>query len=128
VSKTDQLATKTVNQAQELNAKANGKAPDDASRPTGKADAGSKPETIARKLYASVAAVVAGIVARKLIEKVWVKTTGKTPPSDPHEISVPWAEALGWSVASGVTVGAARLLATRKAAGTWQRVSEQPPA
>lgn len=130
MSKTDQLAIKTVNKAQELNAKKNRKPSDDGGRSSGnenRGNAGGKPETIARKIYASVAAIAAGIVARKIVEKVWVKTTGKTPPSDPNEVSVPWAEALGWSVASGVTVGAARLLATRKAAGAWQRVSEQPP-
>jgi len=138
VAKTDQLAIKTVNKVEEIASKANGKSPGagprDAHGKNGKngknsfkPDAGGKPESIARKLYASVAAIAAGIVARKVVEKIWVKVTGKTPPDDPHKLEVPWAEAVGWSVASGVFVGIARLAATRKAAGTWQRVSEQPP-
>ena len=90
-------------------------------------DAGGKPESIARKVYAGMAAVVAGIIARKVVEKLWVKTTGKTPPIEPQSPDVSWQEAVGWSVVSGTTVGVARLLATRKASGTWQRVSEEGP-
>jgi len=86
-------------------------------------DAARKPESIARKAYSSIAAIVAGMVARKAVEKAWVKATGKKPPKDPESPAVHWIEAVGWSVASGTTVAVARLLATRKAAGAWQRVS-----
>lgn len=88
----------------------------------------SKPESIALKVYAGVAAVAATMVARKLAEKVWVTTTGKTPPNEPESPDVHWAEAIGWSLVSGTTVAIARLLATRKAAGAWHRVSAQEPA
>jgi hypothetical protein len=89
--------------------------------------AASKPESIALKVYAGIAAVAAGIVARKVAEKMWVKTTGKTPPDEPESPDVHWAEAVGWSLLSGTTVAVARLLATRKATGAWQRVSAQEP-
>lgn len=85
--------------------------------------AGGKPESIARKAYSSVAAIAAGVVARKVVEKLWVKATGKTPPKEPESPAVHWFEAIAWSVASGTTVAVARLLATRKAAGAWERVS-----
>jgi hypothetical protein len=88
----------------------------------------TKPESIALNVYAGVAAVAAGIVAHKVAEKMWVKTTGKTPPSEPTSPDVHWAEAVGWSVLSGTTVAVAKLLAARKAAGTWHRVSAQEPA
>jgi hypothetical protein len=88
----------------------------------------SKPESIALKVYAGVAAVGAAMVARKVAEKVWVKTTGKTPPNEPESPDVHWAEAIGWSLVSGTTVAVARLLATRKAASAWHRVSAQEPA
>ena len=88
----------------------------------------SKPESIALKVYAGVAAVAAAMVARKLAEKAWVKATGKTPPNEPESPDVDWAEAVGWSLVSGTTVAIARLLATRKAAGAWHRVSAQEPA
>lgn len=90
-------------------------------------DAGGKSESVARKVYAGLAAVMAGIIARKVVEKLWVKTTGKTPPSEPQSPDVSWQEAVGWSVVSGTTVGVARLLATRRASGTWQRISEEGP-
>jgi len=83
----------------------------------------NKPESIALKIYSSAGAVVAGVIARKVIEKTWTKATGKTPPDDPHSPTVPLVEAIGWSLASGSAVAIARLLATRKAAGAWQRVS-----
>ena len=88
----------------------------------------NKPESIALKVYSSVGAVVAGVIARKVIEKTWTKATGKRPPNDPQSPTVPLVEAVGWSVASGSAVAIARLLATRKAAGAWQRVSSGPTA
>jgi hypothetical protein len=83
--------------------------------------AGGKPESIAWKIYAGVAAVVAATVTRKVIEKLWVKATGKPPPDRPESLSVHWTEAGGWAALSGTSVAIARLLATRKAAGAWQR-------
>jgi hypothetical protein len=85
------------------------------------APAGGKPESIAWKVYAGLAAVVAGTVTRKLVEKIWLKSTGKPPPDQPESLSVRWTEAVGWAALSGTSVAIARLLATRKAAGAWQR-------
>ena len=90
-------------------------------------DDGGKPESIAWKVYSGMAAVAAGVMARKVVETAWVKATGKAPPEEPESPSVHWAEAVAWSAFSGTTVAIARLLATRKAAGAWQRVSEQSP-
>jgi hypothetical protein len=90
-------------------------------------DEGGRPESIARKIYTAAAAVLAATVARKLLEKVWVKTTGKVPPENPSSPEVHWAEAVGWSALSGTSVAVARLLASRRAAGTWKRVSEDSP-
>jgi len=91
-------------------------------------DDGGKAESIAWKVYSGVAAVIAGTIARKVVEKAWVKATGKVPPEEPESPAVHWAEAVGWSAVSGTTVAIARLLATRKAAGAWQRVSDESPA
>lgn len=90
-------------------------------------DDGGKPESIAWKIYSGVAAVIAGAIARKAVERAWVKATGKVPPEEPESPTVHWIEAVGWSAVSGTTVAIARLLATRKAAGAWQRVSEESP-
>ncbi len=68
------------------------------------------------KITSAVAAMAAAFVARKLITFVWTKTTGKEPPTHPEDPRVALTEALGWSVLTGVSVEAARLLATRAAA------------
>src|SRR5881398_431700 len=63
-----------------------------------------------------VAAMAAAFIARKLITIVWTKAVGKEPPTHPEDPQVALSEALGWSVLTGVSVEAARLLATRAAA------------
>jgi hypothetical protein len=89
--------------------------------------AGGRPETIARKLYSAVAATVAARVAGIVLERVWVKTTGKKPPKDSKSPDVRWTEAVAWTALSATSVTVARLLASRRAEGTWEKVSEEPP-
>ena len=60
--------------------------------------------------------MAAPFIARKVITFVWTKATGKEPPTNPEDPRVALAEALGWSVLTGVTVATARLLATRAVA------------
>ena len=67
------------------------------------------------KVVSTVAAMAAAFVARKLITFAWTKAMGKEPPTHPEDPGVALGEALGWSVLTGVTVEAARLLATRAA-------------
>jgi len=73
------------------------------------------------KVLAGLSAVVAGLAARKVIEQVWRKSTGKTPPANPESPDTTWGEAVGWALLSGAAVGLARLLATRKAAEYYRR-------
>ena len=68
------------------------------------------------KVVSTVAAMVAAFVARKVITLAWTKATGKEPPTHPEDPRVALSEALSWSMLTGVTVEAARLLATRAAA------------
>jgi len=87
------------------------------------AGGGGKPDSMAQKLYGTAGAMIAATVVRKVVQRVWVKTTGKVPPENPESPEVRWTEAVGWSVLSGTSVTVARLLAKRRAAGAWQRVS-----
>jgi hypothetical protein len=89
--------------------------------------AGGRPETIARKLYSAVAATIAARVAGIVLERVWVKATGKKPPKDSKSPDVRWTEAVAWTALSATSVTVARLLASRRAEGTWEKVSEEPP-
>jgi hypothetical protein len=67
------------------------------------------------RITSAVAAMVAAFVARKVITLAWTKATGKEPPTHPEDPQVALREALSWSMLTGVTVEAARLLATRAA-------------
>ena len=71
---------------------------------------------IGTKAVSALAAMVAAFVARKVITFAWTKITGKEPPTHPEDPQVALSEALGWAALTGVTVEAARLLATRAAA------------
>ena len=71
---------------------------------------------LSTKITSAVAAMAAAFVARKLITVIWTKATGKEPPTHPEDPQVGLTEALGWSVLTGVSIEAARLLATRAAA------------
>ena len=68
------------------------------------------------KVASAVAAMAAAFVARKIVTFAWTKVVGKEPPTHPEDPQVALTEALGWSVLIGITVEAARLLATRAAA------------
>jgi len=83
----------------------------------------SKSESIVLKIYSTIAATIAAQIVARIVTRVWAKTTGKPPPTQPNSPDVHWAEALSWAVVSGTSVGVARLLASRRAAGAWQRVS-----
>jgi hypothetical protein len=80
-----------------------------AAKADGKVDLGTK-------VVSAVAAMAAAFVARKVITFAWTKALGKEPPTHPEDPQVALTEALCWSVLTGVSVEAARLLATRAAA------------
>jgi hypothetical protein len=80
------------------------------------ADKADRKVDLGTKITSAVAAMAAAFIARKLITFAWTKATGKAPPTHPEDPQVALTEALGWSVLTGVTVEAARLLATRAAA------------
>ena len=80
------------------------------------------------KVVSAVAAMVAAFVARKVITFAWTKATGKEPPTHPEDPRVALSEALSWSVLTGVSVGAARLLATRAAARRTYSGPDREPA
>ena len=80
------------------------------------ADKDDRKVDLGTKITSAVAAMAAAFIARKLITFAWTKATGKEPPTHPEDPRVALTEALSWSVLTGVTVKAARLLATRAAA------------
>ena len=68
------------------------------------------------KLIGTGDAMLAGMVANKIVNSGWQKATGKEAPSDPTNPDVDWKEALAFAAFSGLVIGIARLVAQRQAA------------
>ena len=83
---------------------------------------------LSTKVVSAVAAMAAAFVVRKVVTFAWTKATGKEPPAHPEDPQVALTEALGWSLLTGVAVGAARLLATRAAARRTYSGPDREPA
>ena len=75
-----------------------------------------KKEEIGTRVFNAVTLMAASFVARKAITLAWTKITGKKPPVNPEDPGVAFVEALTWSVLTGITVAAVRLLAIRAVA------------
>jgi hypothetical protein len=85
-------------------------------------------ETFGTRLLYGLATMLAAFGARKLLIVAWTKVTGKEPPTDPEDPRVALAEALGWSVLVGITVGAARVLAIRAVSRNALNSADREPA
>ena len=82
---------------------------------------------IAWKIIGTGSAVLAGVIANKLVTEAW-KRTGHDENVDPNDPDVPVGEALLFAALTGVVVGAAKILATRQAAQFYRRsAGELPP-
>ena len=72
-----------------------------------------------KSLVGEAAALVGGfaatMVARKVLNVVWVAASGKSAPDDPSDPRVSTGEAVTFAVLSGATVAVARLLVQRRA-------------
>jgi hypothetical protein len=78
--------------------------------------------------FGLLATVAASVFARKLMTATWRVSTGKHPPVNPEHPDVSFGEAAVWAVTSGVAVGFARMLASRKAADYYRRTTGHLPA
>ena len=79
-------------------------------------------------LYALGATTVAGLAARKALTTSWKVATGKQPPQNPAHPDTSFGEAVMWASVSGVAVGVARMLASRKAATYYRKSTGHLPA
>ncbi|MCD0451971.1 DUF4235 domain-containing protein [Actinocorallia sp. API 0066] len=80
------------------------------------------------KVFAGIAGMAGGFVARKSLELAWQKGTGRKPPVSPESPDVSLAEALGWAVLIGVGMEVSRVLVTRLAVKQWQATTGTLPA
>ncbi len=74
-----------------------------------------------------VSTVGATMFARKALTATWKLATGKNPPQNPAHPDVSIAEAAAWATVSGVAVGMARMLASRRAANYYRRSTGHLP-
>ena len=84
---------------------------------------GSKAWTI----FSLVTALGAAAVARKTLDSSWKVATGKKPPQNPADPDVSIGEAVAWATVSGIAVGVARMLASRKAANYYRKSTGHLP-
>jgi hypothetical protein len=76
---------------------------------------------------ALVSTLGATFAARKAMTTSWKVATGKEPPQNPADPDVSIGEAVAWAVVSGVAIGVARMLASRKAANYYRRSTGHLP-
>ncbi len=82
---------------------------------------------LAWKVLSAGAAVAAATLAEKGLAAGWHYVTGEKPPTKPEDPDTRAGEAITWAVLSGVGVGIARLLATRRAAAYYRSSSGSLP-
>lgn len=79
------------------------------------------------KFLAMIASLLGALVARKLLTTAWKLASGKEPPENPAHPTVTWPEAVSWAIASGATVGLARLIAQKKVADSFHKAGSDTP-
>lgn len=79
------------------------------------------------RMVASASLLLAGVVARRTLLVGWRTVRNSEPPANPASMRTTWAEAVAWSIASGVVLGLARLIALRGAAEAWRAATGAYP-
>ena len=87
-----------------------------------------KKDDFGTRVFNTLTTMAAGFVARKAVTFAWTKVTGKEPPTNPEDPRVALIEAFSWSVLTGVTVAAFRLLAIRAVARRTHSDADREPA
>lgn len=77
--------------------------------------------------FAAGTAMLGGAAVRQGLQQAWKLAMHEDPPLDPSDRSVPWRQAILWTVATGALVGLGRLVARRGAAAGWERLTGRTP-
>lgn len=81
---------------------------------------------VAWQVMGTGGAILAGVIATKVIDVIWARMgQDEINPKNPH---APLAKAVAYAAITGLAVGAARTIATRKAAAFYERSSGHLPA
>ncbi len=79
------------------------------------------------RILGTGSALVAGIGASKIVDQIW-KRSGQGGGVDPRNPNVPFRQAFAYAALTGLVAGTARTMATRKAAGYYQKSAGHLPA
>lgn len=79
------------------------------------------------KVLGTGSTILAGIAATKIVDTIW-KRAGRDNRIDPKNPDVPAREALVYAALTGLAAGAAKTMATRKAAAYYQQSAGHLPA
>ncbi|HET8981680.1 MAG TPA: DUF4235 domain-containing protein [Pedococcus sp.] len=83
-------------------------------------------ETMVWRVLGTGSAVVAGILANKVVTELW-KHSGRDEILDPRDPRTPAREAIIFAALTGLAVGAARVVVTRKAASYFAKSTGHLP-
>jgi hypothetical protein len=78
------------------------------------------------RVFGTGSAILAGIVANKIVQTIW-KKAGRDAVLDPRDPRTPWKDALAFAALTGLAVGAARTVVTRKAARYYEKSAGHLP-
>ena len=78
------------------------------------------------KIVGTGSAILAGIVANKVVTEVWRRAGGDVE-IDPNNPDVPVGQAVAFAAALGLAMGVARVFATRQAATYYRRAAGHLP-
>jgi hypothetical protein len=84
----------------------------------------AKRPDIPERVITGLAGAAAAFAVRKMLQLGWKRVTGRAAPDTPEDPEVSLAEAVVWALILGAAIGAARLIATRFAAGKARAWSE----
>ena len=82
--------------------------------------------TFVWRIIGTGSALLAGVAANKVVEAVW-KKAGRDTVIDPRDPRTPWRDAVAFAALTGLAVGAARVVVTRKAAEYYEKSSGHLP-
>jgi hypothetical protein len=70
---------------------------------------------------------LAALATQRVLAAAWKQVASDPPPANMADRQAPWSQAVTWAVATGVGVGAMRLVALRSAARVWEATTHEPP-
>ena len=82
--------------------------------------------TLVWRVMGTGSAILAGVIANKIVRQIWM-TAGRDEVLDPRDPRTPWKDAVAFAALTGLAVGAARTVVTRKAARYYEKSSGHLP-